>query len=157
MSCGLHAEDNLCNWRRGENKQPGRKQTLFGVNKHSFVYFSLSENKAFEETGTLCQTSYLQGEKKGQRVLRVLEALRGFMSAQCTATGLSFLFVGTEAFSLPKLLSHCLGRCTPSFKQVDSTVCQVGLVEPTMGRVFFFTDCWSESVNWCGWRTVHDR
>lgn len=68
---------------------------------------------------------------------RVLEALRGLMSAQCTAAGPSFLFLGTEAFSLPKLLSHCLGRCTSSSKQVDSTVCQAGLVGPTVGRLFF--------------------
>lgn len=77
------------------------------------------------------------GEETGQSALRVLEALRGLMSAQCTTAEPSFLFLGTEAFSLPKLSSHCLGRCTSSSRQVDSTVCQAGLVGPTMGRVFF--------------------
>lgn len=47
---------------RDREKTSSREQTLFGANKHGFVYFSLSENKAFEETDTLCQTSHLLGE-----------------------------------------------------------------------------------------------
>lgn len=99
---------------RGGEKTSSREQTLFGVNKYGFVYFSLSKNKAFQKAGSLCQTSYLQGRKNRPHVL---EILRRFTSAQCTTAGSSFLFLGSEVFPCQSFYPIVLDDAHPHLRR----------------------------------------